>query len=570
MTIRALVFVWVLALTPSAVTGTATISGVVRSADSAGTPVRLARVMLTSAEGGAHSETATTDGQGRFTFRRLPAGRYTIRATKRAWLDANFGASRLGRPGVPIAIKDGQVVADLQIRMTRGAVIAGHIRDENGEPQPGVQVRVLRFVTSNGNRALERPTGGNMNDPITDDEGAYRFFGLSPGEYLVVASLRLSQSSGLGGTELRTGASDAKQPSTNAPIFFPGTTDMSAASTIRLGAGEERLGVNIPFQYLPAAKVTGTVTMATGLPPPVAGERSRNAECRMTPEGFEDLLREPLAASVASVPADGRIIFSGVPPGRYTVVCAAGAPSGSGGPNLLGWGETSVVVSGEDQHITLVLGPAGSLGGRVVFEGTTPPPADLAVAINVTRRGFGKARLLRPDFDTSPRNDSTFLFRDVVSGLQVISATPRGAVGNVWSLKSVKQGDRDLHDQPLTVATSDEISDIVITFTDKPSELAGRLEDASGRPVTDFFIIAFTTERGRWTPTTRRIQTTRPGSDGAFSIKALPAGEYFLAALTDVEPGEWLSPAFLDQIVPAAVKVSITDGAKTTQSLRVR
>src|SRR6185295_16284435 len=92
----------------------------------------------------------------------------------------------------------------------------------------------------------------------------------------------------------------------------------------------------------------------------------------------------------------------------------------------------------------------------------------------------------------------------------------------------------------IDVAAGTQVPEVVMTFTDRPSELAGALEDAAGRPATDFFVVAFPTERALWTTASRRIRTTRPGTDGAFSLKGLPAGDYFLAAITDVEPGEWL------------------------------
>jgi hypothetical protein len=37
-----------------------------------------------------------------------------------------------------------------------------------------------------------------------------------------------------------------------------------------------------------------------------------------------------------------------------------------------------------------------------------------------------------------------------------------------------------------------------------------------------------------------------------------------------VERDEWFDPAFLAQLVPAAVRVTLSDGAATTQNLRIR
>jgi len=52
-----------------------------------------------------------------------------------------------------------------------------------------------------------------------------------------------------------------------------------------------------------------------------------------------------------------------------------------------------------------------------------------------------------------------------------------------------------------------------------------------------------------------------------FTITDLPAGEYLIAALTDVEPADLADPAFLSQIVPAAIPVTLREGEKKTQDL---
>ena len=60
--------------------GTAVIRGVVVAADT-GTPIRRAQVRA-SAPGARSSRLATTDAQGRFEFKELVAGRYTLSASK--------------------------------------------------------------------------------------------------------------------------------------------------------------------------------------------------------------------------------------------------------------------------------------------------------------------------------------------------------------------------------------------------------------------------------------------------------------------------------------------------------
>ena len=65
------------------------------------------------------------------------------------------------------------------------------------------------------------------------------------------------------------------------------------------------------------------------------------------------------------------------------------------------------------------------------------------------------------------------------------------------------------------------------------------------------------------------MQATRPASDGRFSFGGLPAGEYRLAAVSEVEQGQWFDPAFLRQLLGASITVSLNDGERKTQDLRL-
>ena len=140
--------------------------------------------------------------------------------------------------------------------------------------------------------------------------------------------------------------------------------------------------------------------------------------------------------------------------------------------------------------------------------------------------------------------------------------------GEKWIIKSSVANGRDAFETPLRV-TPNEPVDWTVTFTDKPTTLTGVLQDGSGRGAPAYFILVFSADRQHWTPGSRRVRMTRPATDGAFIAKGLPPGEYFVAALTDLEPGEWNDPALLEQLVGSAVKVQLRDGQTTTQNFRI-
>jgi hypothetical protein len=67
----------------------------------------------------------------------------------------------------------------------------------------------------------------------------------------------------------------------------------------------------------------------------------------------------------------------------------------------------------------------------------------------------------------------------------------------------------------------------------------------------------------------RRIMNARTANDGSFTFRNTPPGEYYLAAVDDVEPGEWYDPSFLQRLVTGAIKVTIAEGEKKVQDLKV-
>jgi hypothetical protein len=655
--------------------GTGSISGVVVT-EGAGTPVRRARVTLTGGEIRTPRSVVTND-DGQFGFVALPAGRYTMTASKAGYVNITYGAKRPGRPGTPIQLADGQKLEKASINLPRGSVVTGIVVDENGEPSPGTQVRVMRYVMRTGERTLE-----NSGQDQTDDRGIYRVYGLQPGEYLVSASPRnmnigdmrqtvmaeiesimqqmaaagveMGRGGGRGGAggggggggggglgragrgfeggplggrgqalieranqlqqQLQQGEQD--QPVAYAPVYFPGTTTPSGATSVALGVGDERSGVDFQLQLVPTARIEGSVTSADGTMPP-------GTQISLVPQDQGGVPQIPgLNTSTSRAMQNGRFQFTGVAPGQYRLMARAviraplpnaqggrgaapdqggrgGGRGGAGAIQQVLWASTDLTVSG--QNITdLVIGlqPGMALNGRVSFEGSSlPPPTDLTrVRVNLTPRGqqlFEGGGMPPAQVDASGR----FTINGVAPGRYSISGSvpggarqggaPAGQAGAPasgqrgapapgqggspapqWVLKSAMAGGRDILDFPFVIEPNQEVGGIVMTFTDKTQELSGTIFAASGQPTSDFTIIVFATDNQYWQPQSRRIVSARPGTDGRFTFRNLPPGEYRLAAITDAEPGEWFNPEFLAQLVAPSIPFSLAEGERKVQDIR--
>jgi hypothetical protein len=143
------------------------------------------------------------------------------------------------------------------------------------------------------------------------------------------------------------------------------------------------------------------------------------------------------------------------------------------------------------------------------------------------------------------------------------SAIPRG-----WWLRSVLVGGRDVLDAPLVVEAAD-VRDVVFAYSDRHSELGGRITDAAGRSASGYDVVVISADRAHWTTGARRTRHTRPASDGRFAFADLPAGDYLLAMLDDLDPADLDDAAFLEQLAAAAVRVTVADGERTTQDLQM-
>jgi hypothetical protein len=247
------------------------------------------------------------------------------------------------------------------------------------------------------------------------------------------------------------------------------------------------------------------------------------------------------------------------------------------------WARVPLTVNGEDiSGVALALQPAPRISGRITFDAVAgKPPGKLDGRVELTplsqqdlavaRPSGGGVGVVGPGIPTVSApvdEDGTFTFRGVLPGTYVASATVPAA--RSWWLRSATMDGRDLLDTPLTIAGGESnMSDFVLTFTDRHTDVSGRLQTPAGKPAPDYYVVVFTTDRTMWRSDGRRLAFARPGSDGTFVIRDLPPGDYYLAALTDLDPRDWKRADLLDQVVPASLRIAIAEGGHVVRNLQI-
>jgi hypothetical protein len=240
-----------------------------------------------------------------------------------------------------------------------------------------------------------------------------------------------------------------------------------------------------------------------------------------------------------------------------------------------------VDVRGQDvKGVDLILRNGGTFAGKVVFDAEKAAiPDDLTqwrVGAYVVGGSYvaqsGSTRVGNALSAIPPVNlkaDGTFNVVGLGPAAYFVNAQIPAHLTSTWKLRSAMAGNRDLLDT-LFEGPNVNLTGVTLTFSDKRTQLSGVLTSASGQPVSEYYVIAFSTDRANWRFGARRNISVRPATDGTFVMADLPAGEYFVAALTDLDPSEWQDAGFLEQVVPAALKVSIREGEKKVQNLRIR
>jgi hypothetical protein len=161
-------------------------------------------------------------------------------------------------------------------------------------------------------------------------------------------------------------------------------------------------------------------------------------------------------------------------------------------------------------------------------------------------------------------------YRFVTQAWLIESLAPSAvASAGGWVLKSAIAGGRDLADAVLEVRPGEDVPGVVVTFTDRLTELSGRVIDQADRVTASFPIVIFSTDRATWVTASRRVQIVRPATDGRYAAVGLPAGEYHIAAVTAIESDQLADPAFLEQLAAMSLTLTLADGEKKTQDLKL-
>jgi hypothetical protein len=553
-----------------------------------------ALVNIVGVVNGQRVELATiTESSGAFVLFNVPAGSFSFRASKPGYWFGSYRQRRPNGPGRSLELAPGQHVTSIAVPMWKYGAISGRVMDESGEPLAGVEVRF----------AAAWPRGGRMvydtrapSGTRTDDRGQYRFSGAFPRTYLVYvpsSHITVSASSGPAGLtpgspnrlELGEGAiglTNALTPPVPAAgtrvlvyptVFYPTADTVGEATPLVLAPGEERTGIDFQVRLTETYRVSGR--LASTIAGSTGGVRVRLA--RRDLKAFVD---DDVASTLSE--ADGAFTLAAVPAGSYVLKASDAPPPKGVGVEVVGatvapadvsvgarYAELPLTVGQADlTNLSLVLRPTLQVEGQVVFEDGARAPAGFnvtSVLMSVQTPGGLVA--------SAPRPDATGRFQTehLAPGPYFVAPTQPG-VSAGWALKSISLNGRDVTDAAIELGDED-VRGLIVTLTDKVSEVRGRVRATDGAVEADASVLVFTSDPQKWTDfggwwDTVRFYSARVAPDGGYVLRSLVPGDYLIVAVKKELTEAWQTVENLEALTRNATRLRIALGQQVAQDLQ--
>jgi hypothetical protein len=514
--------------------GSTTIDG--RVVDGRGLPFPHATILLRQTDNRATTVTTQADASGRFQFQNIPAGSFTI-ATVRS--GATYTVESPDR--TPLEITAAPRTVNVILTAERGGAISGTLTDEFGDP---ALAAVFALAPARGDGAMAN----------TDARGRFRISNVPSGEYVISV---ISGDPITARTEVHfedpPGQDRLLAPSS---LFYPGVPTASQASKIVVTESSETSGADMMIQPFLVASINVSVT----------ANRPVN-EIQLHQILLDDQL--PMLENTMKLTGTNTATLT-ARAGRYRLLASAEVASNADNVARL-WSSMDVDTDPAfPVPVNMVLEPGANIAGRIVFEGT-----------ETNRRSAGAWLLpmaqmpgIRiPTMDGNrmlTTSSGEFSIEGVIPGRYVIQAGGASA-DSPWMLKIATIGGRDVLDVPIDLQPGEEITDARLTVTDQISELTGTVIDAAGRPDTDDWVVAFSTDKRYWWAGSRRVRLVRPDARGRYRLRALPAGSYTVTTIRDaIGLGQNDLLARLPTLAATGVRVVLAEGERKMQDLRVK
>jgi protocatechuate 3,4-dioxygenase beta subunit len=516
---------------PDLKSGTGVISGRVFDA---GTGAPMGRVRVTLSRLGTRAQLDTkTATNGTFQFRGVPAGAYAVSADpvgRPTHGNSGYGVIRGKGPGkhTTITLRDGEVFDKADIRLPRTYVISARVVDEDGDPVPDMLVLAEGFEGARFSRSR-----------TTDDRGAVRLWGFSPGVYKLCATPSL--------------APDRPDAEGFVRTCYPAAAADAEAQPVTI-TDADPVEVEIRMRRSRLFRITGFVVDQNGQP-------AMDASVSL-------VTVDRNGGSSRTIRHEGGIFsVHGLAPGEYFIKAETQyRPDLKDSARPLGYAAVSVQTADVENLVVALSNPA-TVRGRLVFEGA-PAPSLKSLSVQATpgRSSIAMAsgRWSQP---AAVKPDLSFEIEGIV-GPQLLDV--RG-VPRDWVVRSVRYGGEERINVPTEFKSHIDPSALEIVLTNRPARLVARVTDEKGQPVEDARVLIFPADPRQWdgggAASIWRFGVPR---EGTYEFNGLRPADYLVVVIPDGMPFQDRDRRPLEALSKHAERITLLENDVKAVDLEVR
>jgi hypothetical protein len=265
--------------------------------------------------------------------------------------------------------------------------------------------------------------------------------------------------------------------------------------------------------------------------------------------------------SVGTLGPNGTFAIGSVTPGDYLII-ARGVAAASNAYTT--WATANVTVGDDDvRNVMLTLQAGLTVAGAIASSdgSLVPDTSKIKVGLDAANEDDLAVSVAPVVVDANGQ----FRFTGILPGRYRLSIS--GVPGG-WVAAGASLDGHDSLDRVVDIAGS-TTPRVTVTLSPDAADLSGAFVDVQNHATSDYHVIVFDKDRQHWVANSTRVATARPDTSGHYAIGNLPAGHYWLAALTDVEPGEWNDATFLASLVPSAIAIDLSSGEHKVQNIKL-
>ena len=501
-----------------------------------GEPLSKVQVLAERSDGRRPLAATTTDSKGSFSLVHLQPGEYRLKGVRNGYIETYYGARRADSKGITLTLGPGIEPKNLQLKLLPFAVVAGTVRDPDGEPLAEARLALIAITYRNGMREL-RATG---HYATTDDLGHYRILGVAPGRYYVRAGPPYDDARDL----VDHSPKEARPPEILIPTFHPAARDADGARKIEIAAGDRFTGADVTLLRSRLYRVRVRFEGPPGL--------SSGVSLNPRPELGDGFGPQPAGDCKAGV-----CEFARVPSGPYLAVGSAASPKMTIDELFSNSSQTyaSVPVDVTDADIdgvSIVISAGADIAGHItVADDDHPDRKQLRVRFVDADGASHDSRFSEDDSFSARLSPGRYEVQVYASGNLIA--------------KSIRAEDIEVIQDGLTISHSGKLP-LEIALSHDGATIEGVIQSKDDQPVPGAIVVLIPETRMR----SRHglFQQTSTDQFGRYHFGAVTPGDYKLFVWAEVETGIWFDPDFLKDVESDGHSIAVT--AKDHQAINLR